>query len=136
MATDEGCRDAPACVTVSSPVACDCEQHRRVDGGQEAAADPRRWTDVRRPFVCEPWACDEEGRERATMQHGVGAERTEHECLCEQRCDGRGSVSEACLLTGTAGRNRTLRVGLSLASAQRDHAMRTNGASGGQSSGA
>ncbi|KAF8303532.1 hypothetical protein TcYC6_0037490 [Trypanosoma cruzi] len=26
--------------------------------------------------------------ERATIQHGVGAERTEHECLCEQRRDG------------------------------------------------
>ncbi|PWV03153.1 putative syntaxin binding protein [Trypanosoma cruzi] len=53
-APDEGCRDAPASATASSPVACDCEQHRRVDGGQEAAADPRRWTDARRPFVCEP----------------------------------------------------------------------------------
>ncbi|PWV06186.1 putative syntaxin binding protein [Trypanosoma cruzi] len=53
-APGEGCRDAPASVTASSPVACGCQQHRRVDGGQEAAADPRRWTDARRPFVCEP----------------------------------------------------------------------------------
>ncbi|PWV20765.1 putative syntaxin binding protein 1 [Trypanosoma cruzi] len=51
-ATGEGCGDAPASATASS-VACGCEQHRRVDGGQEAAADPRRWTDARRPFVCE-----------------------------------------------------------------------------------
>ncbi|KAF8281742.1 putative syntaxin binding protein [Trypanosoma cruzi] len=134
-APDEGYRNAPACVTVSS-VACDCEQHRRVDGGQEAAADPRRWTDVRRPFVCEPWACDEEGRERATIQHGVGAERTQHECLCEQRRNGRDTfLKHACMMMGT-GRNRTLRVGLSLALAQRDHVIGPNGASGGQNSGA
>ncbi|PWU99343.1 putative syntaxin binding protein 1 [Trypanosoma cruzi] len=53
-APDEGCRDAPASATASSPVVCDCEQHRRVEGGQEAATDPRRWTDARSPFVCEP----------------------------------------------------------------------------------
>ncbi|PWV01207.1 putative syntaxin binding protein [Trypanosoma cruzi] len=42
MAPDEGCRDTPASAPSSSPVACGCEQRRRVDGGQEAAADPRR----------------------------------------------------------------------------------------------
>ncbi|RNC57027.1 syntaxin binding protein [Trypanosoma cruzi] len=39
------------------------------------------------------------------------------------------------MLIETANRNRTLQVGLSLASVQRDHAMRPNGASGGQNSG-
>ncbi|KAF5214886.1 putative syntaxin binding protein [Trypanosoma cruzi] len=115
-APDEGYRNAPASAPASSPVACGCEQHRRVERGQEAAADPRRWTDAQRPFVCEPWACDEEGRERATIQHGVGAERTQHECLCEQRRNGRDTfLKHACMMMGT-GRNRTLRVGLSLAS--------------------
>ncbi|RNF05618.1 putative syntaxin binding protein, partial [Trypanosoma cruzi] len=44
-------------------------------------------------------------------------------------------LKHACMAMKT-GRNRTLRVGLSLASMQRDHAMRPNGASGGQNSGA
>ncbi|KAF8303469.1 putative syntaxin binding protein [Trypanosoma cruzi] len=44
-------------------------------------------------------------------------------------------LKHACMIMET-GRNRTLRVGLSLASVQRDHVMRTNGASGGQNSGA
>ncbi|PWU97464.1 putative syntaxin binding protein [Trypanosoma cruzi] len=44
-------------------------------------------------------------------------------------------LKHACMMIET-GRNRTLRVGLSLASVQRDHAMGPNGASGGQSSGA
>ncbi|KAF8304313.1 putative syntaxin binding protein [Trypanosoma cruzi] len=43
-------------------------------------------------------------------------------------------LKHACMMVET-GRNRTLRVGLSLASVQRDHVMRTNGASGGQNSG-
>ncbi|KAF8306562.1 putative syntaxin binding protein [Trypanosoma cruzi] len=37
-APDEGCGDAPASASASSSVACDCEQHRRVDGGQEASS--------------------------------------------------------------------------------------------------
>ncbi|KAF8303934.1 putative syntaxin binding protein [Trypanosoma cruzi] len=45
-------------------------------------------------------------------------------------------LKHACMLMETANRKRTLRVGLSLASVQRDHAMRPNGASGGQNSGA
>ncbi|PWU88836.1 putative syntaxin binding protein 1 [Trypanosoma cruzi] len=53
-APDEGCRDAPASASASSPVVCCYEQQRRVDGGQEAAAAPRGWTDARSPFVCEP----------------------------------------------------------------------------------
>ncbi|PWU99342.1 putative syntaxin binding protein [Trypanosoma cruzi] len=44
-------------------------------------------------------------------------------------------LKHACMMIET-GRNRTLRVGLSLASVQRDHAMRPNGACGGQNSGA
>ncbi|PWV03336.1 putative syntaxin binding protein [Trypanosoma cruzi] len=44
-------------------------------------------------------------------------------------------LKHACIIIETD-RNRTLRVGLSLASVQRDHAMRPNGASGGQNSGA
>ncbi|PWV01061.1 putative syntaxin binding protein [Trypanosoma cruzi] len=44
-------------------------------------------------------------------------------------------LKHACMIIET-GRNRTLRVGLSLASMERDHAMRPNGASGGQNSGA
>ncbi|PWV06145.1 putative syntaxin binding protein [Trypanosoma cruzi] len=94
-APGEGCRNAPASATAYSPVAFGCEQHRRVDGGQEAAADPRRRTDARRPFVCDPRASDEEGRERATIQHGVGAQRTENEYFRRQRREGRGSVSES-----------------------------------------
>ncbi|EKG00341.1 syntaxin binding protein, putative, partial [Trypanosoma cruzi] len=45
-------------------------------------------------------------------------------------------LKHACMIIETANRNRTLRVGLSLASVQRDHAMGPNGASGGQNSGA
>ncbi|KAF8303690.1 hypothetical protein TcYC6_0041290 [Trypanosoma cruzi] len=68
--------------------------------------------------------------------NGVGAERTEHECLCEQRRDERGFVSEACLYAyGDGEQEEDAAVGLSLASVQRDHAMRPNGASGGQNSG-
>ncbi|RNF17233.1 putative syntaxin binding protein [Trypanosoma cruzi] len=44
-------------------------------------------------------------------------------------------LKHVCMMIET-GRNRTLRVGLSLASVQRDHAMRPNGACGGQNSGA
>ncbi|EKG00624.1 syntaxin binding protein, putative [Trypanosoma cruzi] len=44
-------------------------------------------------------------------------------------------LKHACMIIETD-RNRMLRVGLSLASVQRDHAMRPNGASGGQNSGA
>ncbi|PWV09787.1 putative syntaxin binding protein [Trypanosoma cruzi] len=44
-------------------------------------------------------------------------------------------LKHACMLVETADRNRTLRVGLSLASMEGDHVMRTNGASGGQNSG-
>ncbi|PWV19815.1 putative syntaxin binding protein [Trypanosoma cruzi] len=44
-------------------------------------------------------------------------------------------LKQACMLMETADRNRTLQVGLSLASMERDHVMRTNGASGGQNSG-
>ncbi|RNC53576.1 syntaxin binding protein [Trypanosoma cruzi] len=40
------------------------------------------------------------------------------------------------MMMETADRNRTLQVELSLASMEGDHAMRTNGASGGQNSGA
>ncbi|ESS62439.1 putative syntaxin binding protein [Trypanosoma cruzi Dm28c] len=40
------------------------------------------------------------------------------------------------MMIETANRNRTLRVELSLASMERDRAMRPNGASGGQNSGA
>ncbi|RNC40651.1 putative syntaxin binding protein [Trypanosoma cruzi] len=45
-------------------------------------------------------------------------------------------LKQNCMMMETAGRNRMLRVELSLASVQRDHAMRPNGASGGQNSGA
>ncbi|KAF8277372.1 putative syntaxin binding protein [Trypanosoma cruzi] len=45
-------------------------------------------------------------------------------------------LKHACMIIETAKRNRTLRVGLSLASMERDHAMGPNGASGGQNSGA
>ncbi|ESS61389.1 syntaxin binding protein [Trypanosoma cruzi Dm28c] len=45
-------------------------------------------------------------------------------------------MKHACMIMETANRNRSLRVGLSLASVQRDHAMRPNGACGGQNSGA
>ncbi|KAF8306536.1 putative syntaxin binding protein [Trypanosoma cruzi] len=44
-------------------------------------------------------------------------------------------MKHACMMIETD-RNRTLRVGLSLASVQRNHAMGPNGASGGQNSGA
>ncbi|KAF8277619.1 putative syntaxin binding protein [Trypanosoma cruzi] len=44
-------------------------------------------------------------------------------------------MKHACMMIETANRNRTLRVELSLASMERDHAMGPNGASGGQSSG-
>ncbi|RNC52235.1 syntaxin binding protein, partial [Trypanosoma cruzi] len=44
-------------------------------------------------------------------------------------------LKQACMMMETANRNRTLRVGLSLALVQRDHVMRPNGASGGQNSG-
>ncbi|KAF8303717.1 putative syntaxin binding protein [Trypanosoma cruzi] len=44
-------------------------------------------------------------------------------------------LKHACMMIETANRNRTLRVGLSLALVQRDHVMRPNGASGGQNSG-
>ncbi|RNF05871.1 putative syntaxin binding protein [Trypanosoma cruzi] len=44
-------------------------------------------------------------------------------------------LKHACMMIET-GRNRTLRVGLSLVSMQRDHAMGPNGACGGQNSGA
>ncbi|PWU89473.1 putative syntaxin binding protein [Trypanosoma cruzi] len=44
-------------------------------------------------------------------------------------------LNQACMMIETD-RKRTLRVELSLASVQRDHAMRPNGASGGQNSGA
>ncbi|KAF8277744.1 putative syntaxin binding protein [Trypanosoma cruzi] len=44
-------------------------------------------------------------------------------------------LKHACMIIETD-RNRSLRVELSLASVQRDHAMRPNGASGGQNSGA
>ncbi|PWV17812.1 putative syntaxin binding protein [Trypanosoma cruzi] len=44
-------------------------------------------------------------------------------------------LKHACMIMET-GRNRTLRVGLSLASVERDHAMGPNGASGGHNSGA
>ncbi|PWU98746.1 syntaxin binding protein [Trypanosoma cruzi] len=50
--------------------------------------------------------------------------------------DGDTFLNRACMMMETANRNRTLRVGLSLASVQRDHAMGPNGASGGQNSGA
>ncbi|PWV19861.1 putative syntaxin binding protein [Trypanosoma cruzi] len=43
-------------------------------------------------------------------------------------------LKHACMIMET-GRNRTLRVGLSLASVQRDHAIGPNGASGGQNTG-
>ncbi|KAF5217757.1 hypothetical protein ECC02_009390 [Trypanosoma cruzi] len=43
-------------------------------------------------------------------------------------------LKQACMLMETANRNRTLWVGLSLTSMERDHAMRPNGASGGQNS--
>ncbi|RNC44282.1 putative syntaxin binding protein [Trypanosoma cruzi] len=44
-------------------------------------------------------------------------------------------LKQSCMIMET-GRNKTLRVGLSLASVERDHAMRPNGASCGQNSGA
>ncbi|PWU88413.1 putative syntaxin binding protein [Trypanosoma cruzi] len=50
--------------------------------------------------------------------------------------DGDPFLKHACMMIETAKRNRTLRVGLSLASVLRDHAMRPNGACGGQNSGA
>ncbi|PWV18873.1 putative syntaxin binding protein [Trypanosoma cruzi] len=50
--------------------------------------------------------------------------------------DGDPFLNQACLMMETAGRNRTLRVGMSLASVQRDHVIGPNGASGGQNSGA
>ncbi|RNC53124.1 putative syntaxin binding protein [Trypanosoma cruzi] len=45
-------------------------------------------------------------------------------------------LKQACMLMETTNRNRTLRVGLSLASVQRDHVIGPNGASCGQNSGA
>ncbi|RNC40945.1 syntaxin binding protein, partial [Trypanosoma cruzi] len=45
-------------------------------------------------------------------------------------------LKHACMMMETADRNRTLRIGLSLASMERHHAMGANGASGGQNSGA
>ncbi|KAF8288460.1 putative syntaxin binding protein [Trypanosoma cruzi] len=45
-------------------------------------------------------------------------------------------LKHACMLMETASRNRTLRVGLSLASMEGDHVIGPNGASGGQNSGA
>ncbi|KAF5218788.1 hypothetical protein ECC02_008279 [Trypanosoma cruzi] len=45
-------------------------------------------------------------------------------------------LKHACMMMETANRNRTLRVGLSLASMERDHVIGPNGASGGQNSGA
>ncbi|PWV21332.1 putative syntaxin binding protein [Trypanosoma cruzi] len=45
-------------------------------------------------------------------------------------------LKHACMMMETADRNRTLRVGLSLTSVQRDHGIGPNGASGGQNSGA
>ncbi|PWV19932.1 putative syntaxin binding protein [Trypanosoma cruzi] len=44
-------------------------------------------------------------------------------------------LKQACMLMETADRNRTLRVGLSLASMEGDHVIGPNGASGGQNSG-
>ncbi|RNC33619.1 syntaxin binding protein, partial [Trypanosoma cruzi] len=49
--------------------------------------------------------------------------------------DGDPLLKQACMMMETAGKKRTLRVGLSLTSMQRDHAMRPNGASGGHNSG-
>ncbi|RNC39715.1 putative syntaxin binding protein [Trypanosoma cruzi] len=49
--------------------------------------------------------------------------------------DGDPFQKHACMIMET-GRNRMLRVGLSLTSMERDHAMGPNGASGGQNSGA
>ncbi|PWU97672.1 putative syntaxin binding protein [Trypanosoma cruzi] len=45
-------------------------------------------------------------------------------------------LKQSCMIMETADRNRTLRVGLSLTSIQRDHAMRPNGESCAQNSGA
>ncbi|PWV03937.1 putative syntaxin binding protein [Trypanosoma cruzi] len=50
--------------------------------------------------------------------------------------DGDPFLNQACMIMETANRKRTLRVGLSLASIQRDHAMRPNGESCAQNSGA
>ncbi|KAF5216603.1 hypothetical protein ECC02_010609 [Trypanosoma cruzi] len=44
-------------------------------------------------------------------------------------------LKHVCMMMETADRNRTLRVGLSLASMERDHVIGPNGASGGQNSG-
>ncbi|RNC51767.1 syntaxin binding protein, partial [Trypanosoma cruzi] len=46
--------------------------------------------------------------------------------------DGYPFLKQACMLMETADRNRTLRVGLSLASMEGDHVIGPNGASGGQ----
>ncbi|KAF8304233.1 putative syntaxin binding protein [Trypanosoma cruzi] len=45
-------------------------------------------------------------------------------------------LKHACMMMETTNRNRTLRVELSLALIERDHAMRPNDANGGQNSGA
>ncbi|KAF5216546.1 hypothetical protein ECC02_010678 [Trypanosoma cruzi] len=64
------------------------------------------------------------------------SERSTSASASNAATNGDPFLKHACMLMETADRNRTLQVELSLASVQRDHAMRPNGASGGQNSGA
>ncbi|KAF8277763.1 hypothetical protein TcBrA4_0111210 [Trypanosoma cruzi] len=76
-----------------------------------------------------PGACNDTARRRRRAEGGTSASAS------NAATDEDPFLKHACMIIETD-RNRTLRVGLSLASVQRDRAMRPNGASGGQNSGA